>query len=49
MHHFYRKSPGAEPQTARRQKAGELVEAIEVLARMEDGVIRVFQIMAPQR
>jgi hypothetical protein len=32
MHHFYRKSPGAEPQTARRQKAGELVEAIEVLA-----------------
>lgn len=49
MHHFYRKFPGAVPETASRQKAGELAEAIEVLARMEDGVIHDFLIKAPHR
>jgi hypothetical protein len=49
MHHFYRKSPGAEPQTARRQKAGELAKAAEALARMEDGVIHDFLIKASHR
>jgi hypothetical protein len=49
MHHFYRKSPGAEPETASRQKAGDLAGATEVLARMEDGVIHDFLIKAPHR
>jgi hypothetical protein len=49
MHHFYRKSPGAEPETATRQNAGALAEGIDVLARMEDGVIYDFHIKTPRR
>jgi hypothetical protein len=49
MHHFYRKSPGKEPTMATRQKAGALDEAIDVLARMEDGVIHDFLIRASRR
>ena len=49
MHHFYSKSPGSEPETARRHKAGEIAGAAGVLDCMEDGVIYDFLIRAPQR
>jgi hypothetical protein len=49
MHHFYTKSPGAEPDMATRRNAGTLSEADQVLARMEDGVIHDFRIKAPRR
>jgi hypothetical protein len=49
MHHFYRRSPGEEPGMATRQKAGALDDAIDVLARMEDGVIHDFLIRASRR
>jgi hypothetical protein len=51
MHHFYRKAPGAEPETASRNKAGYLARATEVLDRMEDGVIYdfLFKVRRPGR
>lgn len=49
MHHFYHKSPGEEPEMATRQKAVELAEAIDVLARMEDGVVHDFLMQAARR
>lgn len=47
IHHFYTKSPGAEPDMATRREAGNLSEADQVLPFMEDGVIYGFQIKAP--
>jgi hypothetical protein len=44
MHHFYRRSPGAEPETATRREAGPLDAATETLALMADGVIHDFRI-----
>jgi hypothetical protein len=49
MHHFYAKSPGAEPDMANRRDAGPLCEAAVVLAHMEDGVIYDFRIKAADR
>jgi hypothetical protein len=44
MHHFYRGSPGREPETATRRETVQVGEAGEVLAFMEDAVIHDFAI-----
>lgn len=44
MHHFYRRSPGQEPETATRKDAGPMEAATEGLAVMADGVIHDFRI-----
>lgn len=44
MHHFHRRFPVREPDTAMRSYAGAVQEATEVLAIMADGVIHDFRI-----
>lgn len=42
MHHFYRTSPGQEPESATRTEGGHIAHAGDVLGRMQDGVIHDF-------